>query len=162
MADAGLGDVSAVVASLPLGYTLGMIRHVNGVKYVLCYNDGGSDIPAGMIATVKAGSTTGYSVTVSTVSSAFNELAAVARNHAATVTTAYFWGAKEGYLASGLIASAACVPSGSAFYIGTNGNVVLYPQSVITGANPAGMAITTVLSTTSGGGRNGSVNLALK
>jgi hypothetical protein len=161
--DAGLGDVgSATVTSLPLGYALGQQGHKDGVEYKLVFNAGNSAIPPGMVAGLAAGNGVN-SVTVSTAAQVFAEVGAVVNNSAASVATAaYFWGARKGYLASGLVASAVCIPSGSAFYVSTNGNVVLMPQSVITGVAIAGVAVTTVLSTTSGGGRNGAVIIDLK
>ncbi len=162
LADAGLGDISATVSSLPIGYTLGQAREYNRVDYVLAFNAGNSVIPAGGVAGAASGG--GYSVTVSTVGLGIgmDHIGAVVANHTSVPTANYFWGAKKGVIASGLIASAVCVPTGVAFYIGTNGNVVALPQSVVTGMHPAGVALTTILSTTSGGGRNGSayINLA--
>lgn len=162
MVDAGLGDVgSAAVTSLPLGYALGMEAAKDGVTYKLVYNAGNSAIPPGMFAGVAAGNGVN-SLTVSTAAQVFAELGAVVNNSAASVATgAYFWGAKRGYLASGIVASAVCIPSGSAFYISTNGNAVVIPQSIITGVAPAGVAVTTVLSTTCGAGRNGAVIIDL-
>lgn len=164
MADGSpLSDVgSGVHTSLAGQYELGLEAARDGVIYRLVYNAGNSAIPAGMFAATTAGNGVN-SVTVSTAAGAWAELAgAVVNNSGASVATGvYFWGAKRGYLASGIIASAVCIPSGSAFYISTNGNAVVFPQSVITGTNAAGYAVTTVLSTTSGGGRNGSVIIDL-
>lgn len=157
-----LNDVGSGVASVLTGqYALGMEAARDGVIYKLCYNAGNSAVPPGMVAGQAAGNGAN-SLTVSTAAAAWAEFGAVVNNSAASVATGfYFWGAKRGFLASGMVASAACIPSGSAFYISTNGNIVLFPQSVITGTNAAGYAVTTVLSTTSGGGRNGSVIIEL-
>jgi hypothetical protein len=158
-----LADVGSGVASSLTGqYALGIEASRDGVTYKLVYNAGNSAIPPGMIANCPAGNGVN-SLTVSTAAGVWGELAnAVVNNSAASVATGvYFWGAKRGYLASGLVASAACVPSGSAFSIGANGNVILMAQSVVTATNAAGLAITTILSTTSGGGRNGSAIIDL-
>lgn len=165
LADIGSGVVTSLsnANGTPITqYQLGMEGYRDGVQYKLVYNAGNSAIPPGMVAAHAAGNGV-HSVTVSTVAAAWAELggAVVNNSSASVVTGAYFWGARRGYLASGLVASAASIPSGSAFYISTNGNVVLFPQSVITGTNAAGYAVVTVLSTTSGGGRNGSVIIDL-
>lgn len=158
-----LYEVGSGVASVLTGqYELGNEAARDGVIYRLVYNAGNSAVPPGMFAYSPAGNGVN-SVTVSTVAAAWNELGgAVVNNSQASVATGfYFWGAKRGFLASGLVASAVCIPSGTALYISTNGNAVAFPQSVITGTNACGYAITTVLSTTSGGGKNGSVIIDL-
>jgi hypothetical protein len=164
LADIGSGTVTSLSnsnGSVITQYALGQEAVRDAVLYRLVYNAGNSAIPPGMIAGQLAGNGVN-SVTVSTASSTWAEFGAVVNNSAASVVTgAYFWGAKRGVLASGMVASAVCIPSGSPFYVGTNGNIVLFPQSVVTGANACGYAITTVLSTTSGGGRNGSVIIEL-
>lgn len=133
MVDAGLGGVSAVVSSLPAGYTLGEHRVVNNVEYRLVHNAGNSAINPGLFASAvpNAGSTAN-SVTVSTVSQSWNNFAAVLCVHATVPTANYFWGAIEG---PGLKVTGdnTSVPTGSAFYISAAGQVTVQPASLQTG-----------------------------
>lgn len=158
LVDAGLGSVSATVATLPIGYTIGEARVVDQVEYNLVFNSGNSAIPPGYVA-IQQGS--GYSVTISSAVEVNDHIGAVVANTVSVPTANYFWGAKRGYLASGLVASAVCIVTGAQMYIGTNGNVISMPLSLITGVTPIGNVLVTVLSTTSGGGRNGGVYINL-
>lgn len=132
-ADAGLGGISSVVATLPAGANLGEARVVNGVKYRLVCNASTSaqQIPGLVLSPLAAGATGAYSV--GTGASALHaHIGAVIVVHATVPTANYFWGAVSG---SGLkvIGDNTSVPTGSGFYISANGAVTLMPGSVITG-----------------------------
>lgn len=157
MADAGLSGVSAVVTSLPLGYTLGMAREVDKVDYVLVHNAGNSEIAPGKVAAPVLGGAGIYSLTVSTASKANNHIGGVVNNHATVATGGYFWGVKRGVVA-GLVGDSASIPTGSAFAIGADGAVELMPQSVVTGKVVVGVVITTV---SNGGAKSGSAYVSL-
>jgi len=120
-ADEGLGTVSGVVTSLPVGYTLGEKRIKDEITYRLCYN-ASSDSPAypghvlsaipAQLVTADAGS---YSMTVTTTSGTGNNVAAAVCHHATAATGAYFWGVTRGRLASGLVCNAALSASTGGF-----------------------------------------------
>lgn len=159
IADEGLGKISAVVGTLPVGMNLGEAREQDRVDYVLCHNAGNSAIDAGLIATPVGGGGA-YSVTVSTVSLANDEYGAVVAYHATVPTGSFFWGAKKGVVA--LQAETASITTGSAFYLADSGTVKKAPQSVVTGLNFVGVTLTTVLSVTSGAGvKNGTAYINL-
>lgn len=154
-ADAGLGSISATVTSLPLGYTLGDITYRNNRYYRLVFNAGNSEIPPGFCA-APLGTGSINSVTISTAAGVDDHVGAGVCDNATVATSAYFWMLTRGVVSSGLVASAACVVTGEAFQLGANGNIILMPESVITGVEVVGYAQATILSSTSGGGRNGS------
>lgn len=130
MVDAGLGTVSAVVSSLPAGYTLGEARMESGQKYRLFYNAGNSQISPGFCFT-PATSAGPYSITITTTSKTFDNVGAGVVYNATATTGTYFWGVVRGRVP--VVGDASSVPTGSAFYIGADGAVELFPQSVVTG-----------------------------
>lgn len=91
-----LGEISAVVASLPAGPQLGDIRVYNGVTYKLVFNAGGSTIAQGRYASARPVGGGINSVTVTTTSDTRDHLGAVVAHHAAVPTLNYFWGAIKG------------------------------------------------------------------
>ena len=133
LADAGMGSISAVVATLPLGYTLGESRTVGNLRYRLVYNAGNSQATVGSVVTaVQNGGAGPYSMTVSTVSQSFNHLGCAVVVNATATTGTYFWGAVEGRVGP-MIGDNTSVPTGSAFYVGAAGTISLMPQSIVTG-----------------------------
>lgn len=132
LVDAQLGSVSAVVSSLPIGYSLGQTRNISGVKYQLIYNAGNSQISPGFIGTSGAGSVGPFSVTISTASKSNHHLGAVVCVNATATTGTYFWGAIDGRVGA-LVADTTSIATGANFYIAANGQVELMPQSVVTG-----------------------------
>ena len=95
--DEGLGSVSGVVTSFPVGYTLGEERTQDGVKYRLFYN-GGADAGIGkgfcFVSSLTVGNTP-FSVTVSTITETVLRVEGAVVN--TTVPTGgYFWGAVSG------------------------------------------------------------------
>lgn len=131
-ADAGLGGISSVVSSLPLGYSLGDERTVNSVQYRLVHNAGNSQINPGFLGTPANGSVGPHSITISSASQKFHHMGAALVVHATLTTGSFGWGAVKGYGLS-VAADNTSVPTGSAFYVGVNGTVDLMPQSVVTG-----------------------------
>lgn len=138
LADAGLGSVSAVVTSLPAGYTLGEARFDSGIKYRLIYNDGGEQISQGFACKPK-GSVGPYSMTVTTTSKTFANIGAGVAHNATITTASYGWIAVQGRIS--VVGDASSVPTGSAFYVGSDGKVELMPQSVVTGNVVVGVNI---------------------
>lgn len=122
MGDAGMGGVSAVVATLPAGYTLGEERQEEGIVYRLVYNASNSQIAPGFVMS-PAGLYGPYSGTVTTASKTHAHIGAVVVHNATATTGTYFWGATKGYLASGLVADAVTLATGNAFYIALSGQV---------------------------------------
>jgi hypothetical protein len=157
MVDAGLGGISSVVSSLPLGYTLGERRTVSGVEYKLVFNAGNSEIQPGNVAAPILALAGVNSVTVSTSSQGNNHIGGVVNVHATAPTANYFWGATRGVV-GGLIGDSASIPTGSAFAIGANGSVQLMPQSVVTGKVVVGVVLTTV---SNGGAKNGNAYISM-
>lgn len=156
LVDAGMGSVSAVVANLPVGYTLGEARFVSGIKYRLVYNAGNSAIQPGYVASPGGASSLGaYSVTISTASKSNHHLGAVAVKHATVTTGTYFWGAVNGEI-GGMVGDAASLPTGSAAFIGDNGTITLMPGSAVTGNVPCVWVKTTV---SNGGAANGTARV---
>lgn len=157
LADAGMGGVSAVVATLPGGYTLGEVRYdkSSNLKYRLVYNAGNSQASPGFVVTPAAGSVGPYSVTVSTASKSNHHFGAGVVYNATLTTGTYGWVVIRGRV-GGLVGDASSIPTASAFYIGANGQVELMPQSVITGSvqigiNLGGAASKTVTTGTKSG-----------
>lgn len=157
MADAGLAGISSVVATLPLGYSLGISRTKDSVDYKLVFNAGNSEIAPGRVAAPILAGAGLNSVTVSTSSQGNNHIGGVVCVHATATTGTYFWGATEG-LVGGLAADSASIPTGSAFAIGDNGSVQLMPQSVTTGKVAVGVVVTSV---SNGGAKTGSAYISL-
>lgn len=90
----GLGQLSAVVSSLPAGYRLGTSRiEPNGDEYELFYNTCNQQISQGFAFARFTGSATAgpYSATVTTVTEvAYNAAGMVV--HTTATTGTYFWG----------------------------------------------------------------------
>lgn len=125
----GLGTVSGVVSALPAGCSLGDKREENGLVYRLCYNAGNSAAYPGhaMSAVPIKAVTSGagdYSMTVTTVSGAWNGVNACVVHNATATTGTYFWGVTKGRLTSGLVCNAAASAStGGAVTIDSAGGV---------------------------------------
>lgn len=136
-ADGGLGGISGVVSSLPAGYELGEERREDGKDYILAYNAGGEQAGPGYFLTpIKTGAGP-YSMTVTTTSKTHDHLGACLVQHATATTDTYFWGLVKG-VAAGVVADNISVATGSAFYIASDGQVSLMPQSVATGIEIVG------------------------
>lgn len=153
-ADAGLGTVSATVATLPAAYTLGEVRVVDNAEYKLCFNAGNSEIHQGKFATPALGGAGINSVTVSTVTNSNAHIGAVQVAHATVATGYYFWGLFSGMSPVGGVGEAASLPTGSAYHIATDGTITLMPQSVVTGKTIKGVVVTTV---SNGGAYSGKI-----
>lgn len=132
LADAGLGGVSAVVASLPAGYTLGEKRVVDGVKYKLVYNAGNTQVLPGQAVT-PVGSAGPYSVTITMATSSNKHFGAGVVQHATITTGTYGWVALSGRLPKGLYTSNTSIPTGSFVQLDTDGVFRLAPDSIVTG-----------------------------
>ena len=126
--DAGLGGISAVVTAggnaIPPGYQLGEVRQEGGIVYQLVYNAGNSVIGPGFVATSRQVGGGAYSVTVSTAADVNAHIGAVVAHHATVPTDCFFWGAKQGFLASGLVATSITQLLGNASRISTDGCVL--------------------------------------
>lgn len=125
--DEGLGSISGVVSSLPVGATLGDERMHNGVQYRLMFNSGNSQISPGFIGSPKslasgAVNTGPYSCTVSSVSQTGHALGAVVCVNATATTGTYFWGAFRGYPVK-LAGNVNSYASGTRLMVGDNGGV---------------------------------------
>lgn len=147
LVDAGMGSVSAVVATLPVGYTLGEARVVSGIKYRLMYNAGNSQIDPGYCASPATSGNGLYSVTISTASRSNHHLGACVVKHATATTATYFWGAVRGEVGV-MVGDAASIPTGNAAFLGDNGKITVYPNSATT----ACPAIAYIKTTVSNGG----------
>ena len=137
-ADSGLGQISGVVSSLPAGYTLGEERMEDLKTYRLVYNAGGAEVGQGYFATPLKTGAGPFSMTVTTTSKTFAHIGAVLCEQATATTGTYFWGLVRGRSAVGVVGDAASVPTGSAFYIGSDGQAQLHAQSAMTGNIAAG------------------------
>lgn len=135
-ADAGLGSISAVVATLPAGYTLGEYRIEDGISYQLKLNAGNSAINPGFVGAPAPLQGGPHSITVTTVSKSYNNFGAVLNHHATVPTGYYFWGVRKGYVASGVATDAATATTGSALYVAADGKLNPMPGSVVTGNIP--------------------------
>lgn len=131
--DAGMGPISAVITNLVTGtgYAVGDVRMESGIKYKLLYNAGNSQINPGFVC-VPIGSAGPYSMTLSSASKVFAHIGAAVVVNKTAVTGTYFWGAVRGRVGA-LAADATSIPTGSGFFIASNGQVELMPQSLITG-----------------------------
>lgn len=135
-------SVSATVATIPVGCTLGEERISNGVTYKLCYNAGTAAIPQGHIASPMLANCTPASVAVSTLSRTQHHIGGVVACNTSVSAGLYFWGARKGVV-GGMVGDAASLPTGSYLIIGAGGTVTLCPASAVTGA-AFGIVITTV------------------
>ncbi len=140
-ADAGLGGISAVVATLPVGYTLGEYRVEDGIQYQLKYNAGSSVIRPGYAASPIPVFGGPHSVTVSTVSKTYCNFGAVVVHHQTVPTNYFFWGVRKGYLTSGVVADAATAITGAALYLGVDGQFNTTAGSQATGNIPIAIAL---------------------
>lgn len=131
--DAGLGTVSSVVASLPVGYTLGEERQQDGVHYRLMYNAGGEQIDQGEIASPIASGGGPYSATVTTVTDTANAYGAVVAHNATATTGTYFWGAFRGYPIP-LKGDSASHATGTSIMVGVDGGVATFVTFATAGA----------------------------
>ena len=143
-ADEGMGSISAVVASLPNGATLGEERIHAGVRYKLCYNAGNSQIlPGNGAVPIAAPTSSVASVTVTSASQGGGLIGGVVVVHATATTGTYFWGAFKG-LVPGVIADAA-IASGTVIALSDAGSFQAL-VSAVTGKFACGMVVTTVSS----------------
>lgn len=128
-------SVSMVTASLGVNDPeVGSICEVGDEKYVFVYNTGSNaQISVGQCATVSA--VTGYSVTVSTVSSA-DAIIGVCK-HATITTGTYGWLLTRGFATAKMPANSACA-AGDLLAVGPDGTFT--PKSISTGvyANAVG------------------------
>lgn len=131
-ADPGLA-ISQVVATLPVGFTLGELRTEGAITYQLKFNAGNSAINPGFCASPIPVFGGPHSMTVTTVSKAYNHFGAVIVHHATVPTANYFWGVRKGYLASGVAVDVTTATTGTALYIASDGKLNVMPQSVVTG-----------------------------
>lgn len=94
----GLGQLSAVVSSLPAGYKLGTERmEPNGDTYRLYYNACNQQISQGFAFARNVGSAAGagpYSATVTTTTEVAQNAAGMVI-HATATTGTYFWGLEQ-------------------------------------------------------------------
>lgn len=149
-----LNKISGTTGTLPAGVALGQPRWEGGVSYRLFCNAGNSAIAPGR-AFAPIGSAGPYSVTITTTSKTFDHIGAGFVVNATAATGFYFWGAVGGPI-GGVFGDASSVPTGSAFYIGSDGAVELFPQSAMTGnaaigINLGGAATKTVTTGTKSG-----------
>lgn len=95
-ADGGLGSVSGVVSSLPVGYTLGEERAEGTNKYRLVYNNGNSQASVGYVL-VNDGSGVGpYSCTITSTAGTIPPKAVGVVKHATLTTGTYGWALVKG------------------------------------------------------------------
>jgi hypothetical protein len=115
--------VSTVTATNSVA--LGTIRYEGGSLYQYVYNAGGEVIYKGYACILSA--TTGYSVTVSSLTDPWCRPFGVCA-HTTSTTGTYFWALRRGYAT--LIASAKAITAGVAVFVGTNGTFM--PNSAVT------------------------------
>lgn len=148
----GLGGISGVVTSLPVGFVLGEERQEGGISFRLVYNAGNSQASPGFLLARAFGGAGPYSMTVSTASDVNAHVGAVVCHHATATTGTYFWGAYRGYLASGLIATGITQLAGNASYMSTDGAVLPVTNTAASGLVHSGnMAIGYTVISPSGG-----------
>jgi len=97
IADGELSSISAVVSSLPVGYTLGEERMYDGDLYRLMYNACNQQINTGYLVARNLGSCAAagpYSVTVSTTTEVNQTVCGLVKHVTATTGT-YFWALTE-------------------------------------------------------------------
>lgn len=149
-ADEGLGGISATVATLPVGCTLGEERMHAGVRYRLCYNAGTAAISQGFVASpVCLANCTPGSVAVSTLSNHGDHVGAVVAVNTSVSAGLYFWGAFKGVI-GGMQAETVSIPTGNLISVGNAGAVMI--ASVASSRMPCGYVLTTV---SNGGTANG-------
>lgn len=118
----GLGGISNTVTSLPAGYTLGEERWEGGIKYRLFYNDK-TIANVGLVLSPQAASLGPYSCSVSTTSGLNQHFGACVAHNTTVPASSFFWGAVQGYLASGLVATIHCLVTNGAIVISDVGSV---------------------------------------
>lgn len=111
-------SASAVTATLPAGYEVGMVRHEGADVYQLLYNAANSAINPTYGAVMTLTSTSGYSVTVSSVSATNVGMGIV--KHATVTTGTYGWFLKRGVTNFENDVNTACV-AGDGLVMGTGG-----------------------------------------
>ena len=119
--DAGLGGISGVVSSLPVGYTLGEERLFEGIWYRLMYNAGNSQANPGLVV-APLGVGGPFSGTITTTSDGGQGYGAVVVKHATATTGTYFWGAFKGYPVK-VQGGTASIATGGDFMIAVDGAV---------------------------------------
>lgn len=136
-------SVSAVTASPSV--EVGRERKVGDESYVYVYNNGGEDIDPGLGAILSG--VTGYSVTVSSVTSA-DFLVGVCK-HATLTTGTYGWLMTRGFSSVEMIATSGTVAAGGLLELGADG--AFAPVSNTTANGPAvGKAMEAIVSGASG------------
>lgn len=95
--DAGLGNISGVVSSLPAGYELGEDRQEGNYHYRLMYNAGNSEADIGDVVSVVAVGGGPYSCTITTTSDGGDAYGGAVVRHVTATTGTYFWGCTQGY-----------------------------------------------------------------
>lgn len=148
--DSGLGSISAVVGSLPVGYTLGESRMVNEVKYRLIYNSGGASAAVGH-AMIRQTINQPYSLTVTCLTELITGAVGVVQN--ATLTTdAYAWIAVQGHPVS-CVASNISIATGMPVTLAKDGKFVTTATSgnwVAVNVGDAAAGTTTAVTDTAG------------
>lgn len=131
-------SVSSVTATPSVD--VGVIRQEGNHKYIYVYNNGGSQISVGRVATLSAVS--GYSVTVSSVS---GDVVIGACKHATLTTGTYGWLVVRGFVDNMTNAMAStALAAGDAIQAGVDGG--------ISKGNAAGPSIGKMLSSTGSAG----------
>lgn len=142
----GFGPVTAVTATRGANDPeLGSERVEGANRYLYVYNDGGANIPTALGCVLQSGAT-GYSVTVSSVTSA-DVLVGVAVNTLTTGT--YGWVVTRGITSVKMIATSGSVAAGGLIELGANG--LFAPVSNTTGNGPVvGKALAAIVSSATG------------
>lgn len=142
------GGVSNVTATLSANDPeVGARRWDGGREYVFVYNDGGEQIDPGFGAVLQSGAT-GYSVTVSSVTSA-DIVVGVCRN--ATLTTGtYGWLVSRGITNVEMNATSGTVAAGGLIEIGANGDFSPVSNTTANLAPAIGKALEAIVSSASG------------
>lgn len=151
-ADAGLGSVSATVATLPVGCTMGEERVHEGITYRLCYNAGTAAIAQAKVASPVCLANCGIgSVAVSTLSNHGDHIGVVIARNTSVSAGLYFWGAARGEVGAAIMEDASA-PTGTLVSVGNAG--VLQIASVASSRLAIGFVKTTV---SNGGTATGNV-----
>lgn len=121
------GGVSNVTSTLGANDPeVGARRWDGGREYVFVYNDGGEDIDPGLGAVLQSGAT-GYSVTVSSVTS--NDLCVGVCRNATLTTGTYGWLVTKGITPVEMIATSGSVSAGGLLELGANGAFAPYSNT---------------------------------
>ncbi|GAG48265.1 unnamed protein product, partial [marine sediment metagenome] len=128
--DAGLGGVSGVVSSLPIGYQLGEEREQDGYHYRLMYSTANSDVAPGFILSpLNTGANGPYSGTITTTSDTRAGNGAGVVRHTTLTTNTYGWVCTRGYPVT-LAGSLASGVTGASLMVAADGGVAPYATSV--------------------------------